>query len=60
MDAFYVSVEQLLSKTEAGSKKVRLLGISISNFDDQHADVDKYGQRPLPLKFPDAADATDG
>jgi DNA polymerase-4 len=28
-------VRPLLSKTEAGEKKVRLLGISISNFDHQ-------------------------
>jgi DNA polymerase-4 len=28
-------IQPLLSKTEAGEKKVRLLGISISNFDDQ-------------------------
>src|SRR5210317_588511 len=30
-------IRPLLSKTEAGEKKVRLLGISISNFDDQEA-----------------------
>ena len=28
-------IRPLLSKTEAGEKKVRLLGISVSNFDDQ-------------------------
>jgi DNA polymerase-4 len=48
-------VRPLLSKTEAGEKKVRLLGISISNFDDQEtnsAKVCKHRQLPLPLKFP--------
>jgi hypothetical protein len=47
----------LLSKTEAGEKKVRLLGISISNFDGQETGtgkVCKYRQLPLPLKFPNA------
>jgi DNA polymerase-4 len=52
-------VKPLLSKTEAGKKKVRLLGISISNFDDQEtgcANVCKYRQLPLPFKFPNAKD----
>ena len=49
----------LLSKTEAGEKKVRLLGISISNFDDQDTSsgkVCKHRQLPLPFKFPNAKD----
>jgi len=52
-------VRPLLSKTEAGEKKVRLLGISISNFDDQETSsgkVCKYRQLPLPFKFPNAKD----
>jgi len=52
-------VRPLLSKTEAGEKKVRLLGISISNFDDQENNsgkVCKYRQLPLPFKFPNAKD----
>ena len=52
-------VRPLLSKTEADKKKVRLLGISISNFDDQEtgsANVCKYRQLPLPFKFPNAKD----
>ena len=52
-------VRPLLSKTEADKKKVRLLGISISNFDDQEtnsAKVCKYRQLPLPFKFPNAKD----
>ena len=51
-------VRPLLSKTEAGEKKVRLLGISISNFDDQETDsakVCKQIQLPLPFKFPHAS-----
>jgi hypothetical protein len=40
-----------LAKTEAGDKKVRLLGISVSNFDDQEIQVERYRQLPLPLKF---------
>ena len=50
-------VRPLLSKTEAGEKKVRLLGISISNFNDQETGsgrVCKYRQLPLPFKFPNA------
>ena len=56
-------VRPLLSKTEAGKKKVRLLGISISNFDDQEtgcANVCKYRQVPLPFKFPNAKDTRNG
>ena len=52
-------VRPLLSKTEAGEKKVRLLGISISNFDDEETNsgkVCKYRQLPLPFKFPDDKD----
>jgi DNA polymerase-4 len=52
-------IRPLLSKTEAGDKKVRLLGISISNFDDQEANIGKYHQLPLPLKFPDVKDKGD-
>jgi len=46
-------VRPLISKTEAGEKKVRLLGISISNFNDQETNfgkVCKYRQLPLPFK----------
>jgi len=49
-------IRLLLSKTEAGKKKVRLLGISISNFDDQIANVIKSRQLPLPLKFQNGKD----
>jgi hypothetical protein len=53
-------IRPLLSKTEAGKKKVRLLGISISNFDDQKNTIGKYRQLPLPLTFPGAGNATNG
>ena len=52
-------IRPLLSKTDAGKKKVRLLGISISNFDDDKTDTGKVcrcRQLPLPLKFPNAND----
>ena len=52
-------VKPLLSKTEADKKKVRLLGISISNFDDQETGCTKvcrYRQLPLPFKFANAKD----
>ena len=50
-------IKALLSKTQAGTKEVRLLGISISNFDDQKissAKLCKHRQLPLPFKFPNA------
>jgi DNA polymerase-4 len=44
-------IKPLLAKTEAGEKKVRLLGISISNFYSREKHVGKDGQLPLPFKF---------
>ena len=44
-------VRQLMQKTDAGLKKVRLLGISISNFDDEDTRIQTCGQLPLPFKF---------
>jgi DNA polymerase IV len=35
LDAIYNLSELLLEKTEAGSRKIRLVGISISNFDEE-------------------------
>ena len=43
-------IKPLLSKTEAGEKKVRLLGISISNFDDQDSNIDICKQLLLSFK----------
>jgi DNA polymerase-4 len=48
-------VKALLQKTDAGRKKVRLLGISISNFDDEVCGMQTGGQLPLPFKFREAA-----
>jgi DNA polymerase-4 len=51
---FMKYVKPLLSKTEAGEKKVRLLGISVSNFDDQDTTGSINGecsQLSLPFKF---------
>jgi DNA polymerase-4 len=45
----------LLSKTEAGSRKVRLLGISVSNFEALQSDAQRCRQLLLPLKFPKTA-----
>jgi DNA polymerase-4 len=50
-------IRPLLSKTEAGKKKVRLLGISVSNFDDIETSIGKCRQLPLPLKFQNGRDA---
>jgi DNA polymerase-4 len=44
-------VNLLLLKTAAGKKKVRLLGITVSNFDDQDACCDRCGQLFLPFRF---------
>lgn len=44
-------VKQLLAKTEAGEKKVRLLGISMSNFHDPETRIGADRQRLLPFKF---------
>jgi len=43
-------IQKLLANTEAGKKKVRLLGISISNFDNEINKTAKHKQLPLPLK----------
>ena len=56
-------IQPLLFKTEAGDKKVRLLGISVSNFDDQQTRVRQAGrhrQLPLPLKFTVHVDQANG
>jgi DNA polymerase-4 len=52
-------IRPLLSNTEAGKKKVRLLGISVSNFDDIEIKIGKYRQLPLPFKFPDVKETRD-
>jgi hypothetical protein len=52
-------IRPLLSKTEADKKKVRLLGISVSNFDDIGANIAISRQLPLPFKFPDVKETRD-
>lgn len=44
-------IKKLLKKTEAGIKKVRLLGITISNFIDERRTTDPR-QLPLPFRYP--------
>ena len=43
-------IKSLLGKTEAGEKKVRLLGISIFNFDDQETNIGICQQLLLPFR----------
>jgi DNA polymerase-4 len=45
-------ISPLLDNTEAKVKKVRLLGISISNFVDVSCRMEKFKQQPLPFNFP--------
>jgi DNA polymerase-4 len=52
-------IRPLLSKTEAGIKKVRLLGISVSNFNDLKIKADKHRQIPLPFKLPNVKEMRD-
>jgi DNA polymerase-4 len=47
-DLILMHARALLSKTEAGIKKVRLLGISVSNLDDEESESD---ERQLFLPF---------
>lgn len=42
-------IRPMLDNTEVGNKKVRLLGISISNFVDKSCKMKKYQQLPLPF-----------
>jgi len=42
-------VKELLEKTEAGKKKVRLLRITISNFSEKNIKTNKGKQFPLPF-----------
>jgi DNA polymerase-4 len=45
------NVKRLLANTEAGNKKVRLLGISVSNFLGIQKENDGWVQLPLPFGF---------
>jgi DNA polymerase-4 len=47
------AVKKLLSNTDAGKIKVRLLGITVSNFLDAQQNSKGWVQLPLPFKVPD-------
>jgi len=49
IDAIMEHVKRLLASTEAGKKKVRLLGISVSNFLGGQKETDGWVQLPLPF-----------
>lgn len=49
IDVIMENVEKLLANTEAGKKKVRLLGISVSNFLGVQKETDGWVQMPLPF-----------
>ena len=48
-DTIMKYVQPLLDNTEAGMKKVRLLGVSVSNFIDEAGMVKNNRQLPLPF-----------
>jgi DNA polymerase-4 len=49
LDRVMDQVKRLLAATEAGKKKVRLLGISVSNFMGSQPDAGGWVQLPLPF-----------
>ena len=49
IDMIMENVKRLLANTEAGKKKVRLLGISVSNFLGVQKETDGWVQLPLPF-----------
>ena len=49
IDVIMENVKILLANTEAGNKKVRLLGISVSNFLGVQKETDGWVQLPLPF-----------
>jgi DNA polymerase-4 len=49
MDLMLVRIKRLLANTEAGNKKVRLLGISVSNFMGARKENQGWVQLPLPF-----------
>jgi nucleotidyltransferase/DNA polymerase involved in DNA repair len=52
VDIMMKYIRPMLDNTEAGGKKVRLLGISISNFVDESCKIKKYGSPPKELVIP--------
>jgi DNA polymerase-4 len=49
--AIMARIDPMLSNTEAGRKKVRLLGISVSNFPDARQEQEERAWVQLPLPF---------
>jgi DNA polymerase-4 len=49
IDVIMENVKRLLANTEAGKKKVRLLGVSVSNFLGVQKETDGWVQMPLPF-----------
>ena len=49
IDVIMENIRRLLANTEAGNKKVRLLGISVSNFLGVRKEADGWVQMPLPF-----------
>ncbi|MCF6188522.1 MAG: hypothetical protein L3J49_13755, partial [Desulfobulbaceae bacterium] len=45
-------IPQLLATTEAGRKKVRLLGVTVTNFQAEKDDKQPFCQLPLPFPPP--------
>ena len=53
-----VNMKRLLANTEANKRKVRLLGVSVSNFLDaqsDHSDDTCWVQLPLPFEDQDSS-----
>ena len=48
-EALFENVEKLLAKTDAGIKKIRLLGISVSNFNHDHEKEEETSEMTLPF-----------
>ena len=57
-DDILQQVHHLLSCTKAGRKKVRLLGITVSNFTDVEERNGVWRQLPLPFNFETGAETT--
>jgi DNA polymerase-4 len=49
IDVVMATIKKLLEKTEAGHKKVRLLGVSVSNFVGGQKETGQWVQVPLPF-----------
>ena len=54
-DEIMTYISNLLEKTDAGARRVRLLGISVSNFLDEEQHQGKYYQLPLPFEVVESA-----